>query len=186
MSVQNILLYVERAFYFAVVVGAIWTGIYFFLYHKKRNNIPWFLCILVWVCYLSALVQITVIRDFTTFFTIDMDAYSLVSIQPIPLKTTIEAATLGLYSLVYHTIGNMVWFLPFGFLAPIVYPKISMKKVVCFAGLMSIGIEILQFVCQSGISDIDDTILNVFGAMVGYLVYVTIGHVVQSKRKIES
>lgn len=37
---------------------------------------------------------------------------------------------------------------------------------------LSIGIETLQFLLMTGVSDIDDVFFNTCGAILGYLIYI--------------
>ena len=44
-------------------------------------------------------------------------------------------------------------------------------RVGVSAALVSVGIELFQFLTALGLCDIDDVILNVVGAMLGYCIY---------------
>lgn len=82
---------------------------------------------------------------------------------------------------VYNSFGNIICFLPFGFLAPIVFSKKQTFLRVLFAGIIfSIFIEAMQFLLATGISDIDDVFFNSCGAVVGYLLYAVFK---QARRK---
>lgn len=82
---------------------------------------------------------------------------------------------------VYNSFGNIICFLPFGFLAPIVFSKKQTFLRVLFAGIFfSIFIEAMQFLLATGISDIDDVFFNSCGAVVGYLLYAVFK---QARRK---
>ena len=72
-------------------------------------------------------------------------------------------------------LGNIVLFLPFGLLFPLVFRSWhSMKSVVLAALGVSVSIEVLQYAGRwAGSprwSDVDDVIFNVFGALLGYLI----------------
>ena len=55
----------------------------------------------------------------------------------------------------------------------ITYKKFSSTISVFFTGLASILlIEIFQFLTKLGTFDVDDIILNVFGGLIGYLLYI--------------
>ncbi len=64
--------------------------------------------------------------------------------------------------------GNIALLVPIGFLAPLVYTKMTWKKSLVLGIATGLVIEILQTVLRVGIFDIDDVILNAFGVMVGY------------------
>lgn len=64
---------------------------------------------------------------------------------------------------------NIIMFIPFGILLPILYPKLRRSWSVigiCFSG--TLFIEVCQFVTKRGIFEIDDIIHNVLGALIGY------------------
>jgi glycopeptide antibiotics resistance protein len=70
--------------------------------------------------------------------------------------------------------GNLALFIPFGFLLPIVFPKINAIWKIFLAGLcLSLTIEIWQLFLPRA-SDVDDLILNITGALVGYLIFLLI------------
>lgn len=72
----------------------------------------------------------------------------------------------------YNSFGNILFFVPFGILFPIVFSKRqSFLKTVIIGMLFSIAIETLQFLLITGISDIDDVFFNTCGAIIGYLLY---------------
>lgn len=73
--------------------------------------------------------------------------------------------------------GNVLLLMPLGFLAPIIWDKYNKLKNTMILGLViSFSIEILQLIesLMSGwgrITDIDDIICNVFGAIIGFYIY---------------
>lgn len=71
-----------------------------------------------------------------------------------------------------NILGNIVLFIPFGLLYPILTDK-QRKFLWVFLGsfLFSLSIELLQMMFRIGSLDIDDIILNVFGALIGYSVF---------------
>ena len=63
--------------------------------------------------------------------------------------------------------GNLIWFLPAGILVRLRGGKLWQAAL---AGLgLSLLIETLQFVLGSGVSELDDLILNTCGALLGWL-----------------
>jgi glycopeptide antibiotics resistance protein len=68
--------------------------------------------------------------------------------------------------------GNIIAFVPIGFLAPLILNN-SRKFTNTFliAFIICLSIELLQFVFNLGIFDIDDLILNVLGAVIGFIIY---------------
>jgi glycopeptide antibiotics resistance protein len=70
-------------------------------------------------------------------------------------------------------IGNIILFIPLGFLFPYAFDKkVSIIKILIVGFIVSFGIEITQYlVLSSRRADIDDIILNVFGVLIGFLIY---------------
>ena len=68
-------------------------------------------------------------------------------------------------------LGNIGWFVPFGFLLPILSKRKSFIFTIAIGLVFSLFIETTQFIFYKGVAELDDLILNVFGAAVGYLLY---------------
>ena len=170
MGLQGILLYTGRAMAFALCIGILWFFKELVVNTGKLNFLNRRFCLeLVFVCYIAALVQIIVIRDFTSFFSFWERAHSLSSIQFIPLKTTLAEVKNDLWPFLYHVVGNMIWFVPFGTLAPALLPYLRKFFVfLVFAVCCSLCLEILQWTFVTGISDVDDILLNALGAAAGW------------------
>lgn len=66
-------------------------------------------------------------------------------------------------------LGNIILFIPYGFLLPSLY-KIKGKCVVLLGLSLSLFIELFQLFLPRW-TDIDDIILNTFGTFIGYLLY---------------
>lgn len=93
----------------------------------------------------------------------------------IPFKTVYEylisnnaaVSDWGIVSFI-NVLGNMALFMPIGFLISIVYKK-SLKVMLLISGGISLFIEFVQYFI-SRVSDIDDFILNVLGACIGFAI----------------
>ena len=68
-------------------------------------------------------------------------------------------------------LGNIGWFIPFGFLLPLLSKKNSLIFTVATGLLFSFFIEAVQFVFYKGVAELDDLILNVFGTVIGCLLH---------------
>lgn len=68
---------------------------------------------------------------------------------------------------------NIIMFIPYGFLTPLFKKKCKYVgiKVGVSVALVSLGIEIFQYVTALGLFDIDDLMLNVISAILGYWLY---------------
>ncbi|TLS35734.1 VanZ family protein [Pseudalkalibacillus caeni] len=79
----------------------------------------------------------------------------------------------GNYWLIFkNVIGNVLLFMPLGLLLPIILKKVrSLWKIIILGFGTSLLIEILQYEYAHRIFDIDDILLNGFGAIVGYILF---------------
>ncbi len=69
----------------------------------------------------------------------------------------------------YNVIGNMLILLPFGYFFPMVNKAVKKWWVfVCVALIFILCIEAMQYVSMSGTLDVDDVLLNLMGALIGY------------------
>ncbi len=70
--------------------------------------------------------------------------------------------------------GNILMFMPLGFLLPMVSNQKQRVAPVVFSGfLCSLSIELMQLFLGRG-TDIDDVILNTFGGFLGFLIFVMV------------
>jgi glycopeptide antibiotics resistance protein len=71
-----------------------------------------------------------------------------------------------------NVIGNVLLFLPLGFLLPLINKKMKKFFVMFVTGFyLSIFIELLQFAFAKRIFDIDDILLNTIGTIVGFITF---------------
>ena len=78
--------------------------------------------------------------------------------------------------------GNVLGFLPFGFLLPVMSRRMRRPLTVILLGFcVSLAVETIQLAAKVGIFDVDDLMLNTLGAAVGYVVFVACNAV---RRKI--
>lgn len=80
--------------------------------------------------------------------------------------------TYGWNITIINLLGNVVCFMPFGFLLPTVSKRSVFKNflsVTFLAMLFSIGIETAQLVTKVGAFDVDDIFLNTIGGLLGYI-----------------
>lgn len=83
--------------------------------------------------------------------------------------------TLGFKLVILNLGGNILGFLPFGYLLPGMqrcFRNFLLTVFCCF--LFSFLIEGIQMIAQVGCFDVDDMILNTFGGALGYLVHLII------------
>ncbi len=126
-----------------------------------------------------------------TFFPVSLEGESVYEAllsrlnQPniIPFHTIIETLTLpSTWIKVRLLLGNVLVFVPFGVLAPVIWPRLGRAWRMLLAGLvLSVGIELGQLAVSLllgywyRMTDIDDVLLNVAGVMLGFAVYWAAG-----------
>ena len=70
----------------------------------------------------------------------------------------------------FNLLGNILPFVPFGFLLPVVSEKINSFIKILFAGFgFLLFVEVFQFFTRLGSFDVDDIFLNMLGIFIGYL-----------------
>lgn len=70
----------------------------------------------------------------------------------------------------FNLLGNIIPFVPFGFLLPMISEKAnSLRRILLFGLGFVLFAEAFQFFTRLGSFDVDDVILNMFGIFVGYL-----------------
>lgn len=95
----------------------------------------------------------------------------------VPLATIGEQAQSGSGSALVQLIGNVGLLLPFGLVGPALMPSLRRVRRLALVGLgASAAIELVQLVATSvrfidRSVDIDDVILNVAGALLGWLLW---------------
>ena len=123
-----------------------------FVLHKEIMS-------LVFILYILCLYYILTYKD-----------TNITGINLVPFKEMFRY-TFGSYKFMKNVVGNILLFLPFGFFTA---HYINIRKAstpVVVALIVSFSAEAIQYYLGR-VFDIDDIILNVFGAFLGYLLYV--------------
>ena len=82
-----------------------------------------------------------------------------------------EAVSLPIF--VLNILGNLLIFAPIGFLLPLIrMKKTGPIRILFYAALLSLCIELMQLVTRVGVFDVDDLILNTMGSLIGYLIFL--------------
>ncbi|MBE5935504.1 MAG: VanZ family protein [Lachnospiraceae bacterium] len=126
----------------------------------------------MFIGYLLAVMNITLLR------TDGIRSRFAINLKPFRgIEDILEHYTYSQYAGIQidFFIGNVLLFVPFGFLIPIVYKKINSYFKVSLLTITSIlVIEIIQFFTGYGAFDIDDIMYNFVGSMCGYGFYIII------------
>lgn len=159
MSFSGIALYCLRAGSFAAVVCILYGAIC--LLRRKRPGCRR----LLGIAYLAALVQITVLRGGVNWQ--DVLHAARPTPQLVPMKTTFELLDGGLWSFIYNTVGNLIWFVPLGLLLG----RGRALRALLLGAALSAAIELSQYLLMTGLTDIDDVIINALGSLLGWGIY---------------
>ena len=74
-------------------------------------------------------------------------------------------------SLLINIFGNILLFVPFGFLGWI-FPKLNSLKILLMSFLsVLIVVEAVQYFSRMGVFDVDDLLLNTLGVCIGFWLY---------------
>lgn len=77
---------------------------------------------------------------------------------------------LGMWSMV-NLLGNVLIFVPLGFFEPMASYRRSFLGTIIDGFLVSMLVEVFQFISKVGRFDIDDLLLNTLGVVIGYLIF---------------
>lgn len=117
-------------------------------------------------------------------------------INLVPLKSTINYLSgfdtthlLDPYNIdivLMNTLGNVIIFIPFGFLLPLLFKQINNVKMASKIFIKFILlIESLQLLTFTGVFDIDDIMLNMLGALIGYGSFVGMKYILERVRSVD-
>jgi glycopeptide antibiotics resistance protein len=82
-------------------------------------------------------------------------------------------------------IMNVVIFVPLGIYAGMLFKKWGFGKNVFFFFLISLMLEVLQYIFSIGAFDITDTITNTFGGIIGWMLFKAIEKAFKSSIKAQ-
>ena len=74
--------------------------------------------------------------------------------------------------MVLNIFGNVVGFVPFGYILPVMHCRFQNCLLVTLGGFsLSLCVETAQLVFRVGCFDVDDLVLNTLGAFLGYVAF---------------
>ncbi|WP_368489740.1 VanZ family protein [Clostridium sp. BJN0013] len=134
------------------IMAIICQGIFIFalinlLIHKKISK-PY--AYILWGCYFCILMFIFFIR---------MVGMTGINLNPLDIIKNISADPLFIFTVIM----NIFIFIPLGYL----FRKKTFTFSLVSAFVISLCIEIIQYILKVGIFDIDDIIFNIIGFMIG-------------------
>jgi glycopeptide antibiotics resistance protein len=121
--------------------------------------------------YKIIIVPYTLLLLYLMFFGMGRTQFddNLLTMEPIISTINFIKGCISWKDIVIIVVGNVVMFIPFGFLGWI-FPRFKDLKTLIFAFISAITIvEALQYFTRMGIFEVDDIILNTFGVFLGFL-----------------
>ena len=97
--------------------------------------------------------------------------YNLVLFQEIR-RFWVYRERVGYLAAFLNLAGNVIGFLPFGFILPVIGKRMKNGFLVTVCGFcLSLFVESMQLIFKVGSSDVDDLLLNTLGTVLGYLAF---------------
>lgn len=93
-------------------------------------------------------------------------------INLIPFKE-ITRYPLGSKLFFYNVVGNIMLFIPFGYIVSDYLRAKKITPILCITILISLTAELIQYRIGRAF-DIDDIFLNVVGGLIGFMIYISI------------
>ena len=121
------------------------------------------------------IVYVLSVLCFTVFFREGKDVVEI-SMKPLWNYESLN------YKLIAESILNVFLFMPLGFLAGVAVKNRRMLKVLGIGLLISLSIEIMQYVFRRGVCNIDDLMHNVLGCFIGYSLFALCSLMFRKKR----
>ena len=121
---------------------------------------------ILFLCYLAALLRITVFRS-------GFGGHGFCADGVVNLKLFAEYLPLirnrDWGRIIYLFAGNIIWFVPLGMYVQYRKERHGILRAAVFGFALSFLIETMQYLFGTGISELDDLILNTAGAALGAL-----------------
>ncbi|RLQ92301.1 VanZ family protein [Falsibacillus albus] len=176
---------------FGTIIYLVSRGIFIGKTYKNQGHVTWLKEILrflfaVYICMVASVTLFPLPIAFSFEFHPSFRTVNVVPLASIIknislIGTAYDGDVLFMIKLLLRNVGgNILLFIPLGFLAPIIWEKYrSLKSIILFGLIISMTIEIVQFIesfteMYGRVTDIDDVICNVIGAAVGYMVFVLV------------
>lgn len=132
------------------------------------------------IFYLLALIIVLFIDSRGTGYGMPFVAYLRFSVNIIPFKTIVTYikaifdGSMNLNIPIRNLGGNFILFLPMGIYLPFLIKRLdSFKRFAISMIILLLSVELIQLITRRGSFDIDDLILNLFGALLGFIVWRT-------------
>jgi len=160
--------------------------------HWRKNSLKSISrTVIMAICRVLFVIYIVLLAYFLFFserygrtITSDDYKYNLVLFKEVR-RFILYRKELGLESFIVNIFGNVLAFVPFGFVLPII--SISNRKLLNITLLsleFSLTIELIQLIFKVGIFDVDDILMNTMGGILGGICFIICRKLVKSIRKL--
>lgn len=140
-------------------------------------------CWLLFLCYIAALVYFLFFSESYGREGNGTFRYNLVPLQEI-MRFWKYRAILGNETVILNLAFNVIGFMPFGFMLPLLSEKDRRFVIVFLLTFeLSLVVEVLQLFTGRGSFDVDDLMLNTLGGVVGYGCYCVFARLSRGGRR---
>lgn len=182
MQIQSFFILAKECIFIAGII-LLFFGIFFLIWYlvqkKKQKEVflNWKKLIVI-VGLLGYLIVVFLATLFTSRYA------SLKNINLQPFSSYLYAWNNFDFSLWLNIILNVLMFIPLGFLLPLINQRFKKWWLTYLTGLLlTITIEIIQYISKRGILETDDIINNLLGCMIGYGLWAVINAIYLKVKK---
>lgn len=125
-----------------------------------------FLAYLVFLCYIMFFAEMLGRTETDRQYSYNLEPFREIS------RFLRYRERLGMRAVLWNLGGNVLCFMPFGFLLPCIRKNMGRWYLsVLFSFYLSLMIETTQLILKVGSFDVDDLLLNTLGGLLGFLCY---------------
>ncbi len=154
---------------------------------KSKLTLENILLISIYIIYFIFMAEILLFKNVrpSEIFGSDRDISRQLAIMPF--QSIMKYYNSGnIWASILNVIGNIVVFIPFGIYLMLYTKKNTSVKATTTVFFTSLSVEVIQFVLDIGIADVDDIILNVIGGIVGVLGYKFLKLIFKQDKKVKT
>ena len=132
-----------------------------------------FLSVLLFILYVLLLVYFLFFSEEYGRVTAEERVYRYNLVPFVEIRRfCIYRKQLGMFALITNLFGNVIGFIPYGFILPVIAHKCRNGLFIVASGFsLSLLVETVQLIAKVGCFDVDDLILNTLGAAIGYMLF---------------
>lgn len=120
--------------------------------------------------YKIVILPFTVFLLYLMFFGMGRTQYEdhVIRVEPLFATLGFIENTVSWFEIIKIVVGNVVMFIPFGFLGWVSPRLENLRENILFFISAIVIVEALQYFTRLGIFEVDDVILNTFGVFLGW------------------